>query len=195
MSGNKIILTPEQEAWLCEHYADTHNSDCLVALGWQPNQWRTLRRVAKRLCLEKSAEFMRRCQRHTAACAAEALRGVGNGGKVNMIKGAPYRFKPGVSCLDRLGPEREAARLRKSLASRRETIRKERIRIHWGFEQQTKMRLISNKEARVLRHRLKRLGYIVPCRMSKVVYYTAATVRRPRLEARAPGCGITIKEQ
>lgn len=183
MKGIKTPITPEQEQWLRLHYPDSHNRDCLAALGWQPNQWRTLRRVAKRLGLEKSDEFMTACQAHTAQCAAAANRYDGNSGIRNLIiYGEPYRFRAGETNLQRLGPEREARRLQKAHASRRETIRKERRRLLFGLPQQTKIKLTGGGNKRMqVRYNLRKRGYHV-ARGANVAYYDDNTQRTERLE-------------
>ncbi len=194
MKGKKHRITREQEAWLIENYADTKNEDLLAHIGWEANAGRSLRRIAVRLGLAKSKDFMRATQAKATAHARIANQGEGNAGARNLrIYGKAHQFKKGVTSRQRLGDERENERLRKMRISRNETIHKERIRINWGFEQQTKLRLISNPKQTMTRHALKKRGYIVPCRRATTVYYDSDTVRSEKVERRAAERGIIIK--
>ena len=191
--GIKHEITPTQEAWLIEHYADTKNEDLLRRLGWKANAGRSLRRLAVRLGLNKSKDFMRTTQANAAAHARIANQGEGNAGSKNLlIYGKAHQFKKGVTSRQRLG---ENERIRKMQASLCETIRKERLRINWGFDQQTKLRLISNQRQVQTRYALKKLGYIIPCRRATTVYYNGDTKRSAAIENAAAERGITIIQQ
>lgn len=197
MRGRKHEITPEQRRWLIEHYADTSNAECLEHIGFEPNAGRSLRRIAVSLGLEKSREFMAKAQRNATDHATIMNRGEGNRGKENLLKyGKATRFKKGTNSLQRLGAEREAARLKKSHESRNETIRKERIRISWGFDQKTRMRLVREpRERTTLRHSLRQKGYIVPHRGATTVFYDSNTRRSSLVEERAAKRGFIIQKQ
>lgn len=197
MKGTKHIITPAQEAWLIEHYSDTKNADILEHLGWDANQGRSLRRIAALLGLQKSRDFMHQAQTNAMEHARIANQGEGNAGAKNLLLyGVAHRFKKGENNIQRIDAEREAARLKKSHDSRCETIRKERIRINWGFEQKTKMKFTREGAARTsVRHALKKRGYIVPHRGARTIYYDSQTRRSLQVEARATKRGFTIDKQ
>lgn len=134
MRGIRTIWQQWQIDYLTAHYADTSNDDLCRQLGIK---YRTMRRMAVKLRLEKSSEFITDCQHHAAQCAAFANRGEGNAGKCNLIKyGAKHRFKKGHPPLP---PEREAERLRKANAKRNETIRRDYLRLSWGLDPKSKL--------------------------------------------------------
>lgn len=63
-----------------------------------------------------------------------------------------------------------------------EKIRKDRLRMKWGLEQQTKRHFRNEPTARLLqRNRLRRLGYVVD-EKALVAYWTESTHRATRLE-------------
>ena len=191
MKGKKTIFTSEQERWMREHYAITMNRECANHLG---TSMRTMIRYARELGLEKDPDFVRELWRDNCKLMADANRGEGNRGKINLLKyGVPFRFKPGTTNVQRLGVEGGRKRLAKAHARRNETIRKERLRINWGLPQRTKMRLVKNRKATQTRYSLKRMGYVVPGRGSKTVYYTGNTRRSSRTETLAAYRGITIQ--
>ncbi len=90
-------LTQEQEWLLRREYPHVATKVLAVMLGLSP---RTVIRRARAMGLEKTAQFMRESQRHTAKKAQESHlkngtypeRGVVN---ENLKKGEAYRFKPG----------------------------------------------------------------------------------------------------
>jgi len=186
----KIVLTPEQEDWLCEHYATTYNKDCAAHLGISES---SLHRHARRLGLKKDPKWFYQVELLHCQMMADANRGSGNHGIKNLlIYGAPHRFKKGVTSRERLGDEKERQRLEKSAATRRETIRKERMRINWGFEQQTKLKIGHDRKRAMTRYALKKRGYIIPERGSRVAYWDSNTNRSPIVEQHATDRGITI---
>ena len=93
---NIIRLTAEQEIWLRRNYPHMRTIICAQHLGVSP---RSCVRLARRLGVEKTAEFMRQTQAVTARKARESHlrngtyppKGVVN---ANLEKGAAFRFKP-----------------------------------------------------------------------------------------------------
>ncbi|MBR6280835.1 MAG: hypothetical protein IKR32_06025, partial [Bacteroidales bacterium] len=140
MKTEKIILTPRQEAWLCRHFRNTKNAELAARLGISET---SLHRFARSLGLTKTPQFMRKCQAATAAAAkASHLRNGTYPPKGYRIpRSEEFQFKPGETPLDRLGKRREKKRVEKALATRNATIRDERLRIRWGLEQRTRMKL------------------------------------------------------
>lgn len=187
----KITFTDEQRDWLIEHFSTTLNKDCADYLGVS---MRTMIRFARELGLEKDPAWLHGIYMERVRIAARANKGEGNKGVANLLKyGEPYRFKKGETSRQRLGNEREKERIRKAVASLRETRRKERMRVNWGLEQQTKLRVVRNKKKTVMRHTLKKRGYIIPFRGASVVYYTDNTDRSIIVEQHAKDVGIEIK--
>ena len=188
--GRKITFTDDQEQWMREHYATTLNQECADHLGVS---MRTMIRLARRLGLEKDPDWLHGVFMERQAMMAAANRGEGNAGTRNLIEhGKPYRFKKGVTPLERNGPEKEAQRIAKSAATRRETIRKERMRVNWGLPQETKLKVTRNQPACATRNYLKKLGYIVVGRGTMVIFFNSKTKRAPIAEANAKKRGFTF---
>lgn len=196
MRDIKHNITPEHEAWLVQHYADTSNAECLSRLGMPPNAWRSLSRIAARLGLEKSKQYMRDAQRRAANCAAKVNKLCGNSGAANLIKyGKKHQFKKGHDPRCGLDEERwrdVCARRGKSLS---ETWSKERRRVLFGLEQLTNLRAIK-QDTRVynLRHRMRMAGYKIK-RGSSVVIITADTRRSKAMERQCEKLHFKLTEQ
>ncbi len=193
MQGKKINFTDEQLAWLSAHFADTKNAEIAARLGCGES---TLHRVARRLGLKKSREFMSSVNRASLEACWQANKGEGNHGKKNLVvHGVRYRFKKGERPIDRHGAEGEARRRKKLRATRNDIIRRERLRIKWGLPQLTKIKLVLDKKAgqlqRMARYALKQRGYIVS-RGAKVIYYDGSTQRSAIVERNAVKKGLTI---
>ena len=187
----KIIFTDEQRDWLVEHFPTTLNKDCASRLGVS---MRTMIRFARELGLEKDPAWLHGVFMERCAMMAEANRVEGNRGTANLLKyGKQYRFKKGETSRQRLGEEKERERIRKAVESLRETRRKERMRVNWGLEQQTKLKIGHNKKKTVMRHALKKRGYIIPFRGASVAYHTDDTNRSHIVEQHAKEAGIEIK--
>lgn len=92
---NTIRLTGGQQLWLRLNYPHMRNELCAGHLGMSVS---SCVRWARRLGLEKTAEFMRECQAFTTRMAKESNirngtyppKGVVN---ANLAKGERYRFK------------------------------------------------------------------------------------------------------
>ena len=189
--GGSINFTAEQAAWMREHYATTKNKDCCAYLGVS---MRTMIRFARSLGLDKDREYVRDLWRENCKLMASLNRYDGNAGKANLIKyGAQYRFRKGESMEMRKGKEAWERTKEKIRASRLALIRKERLRVKWGFPQQTNLKLVCNRKAISTRYCLKKRGYIIEGRGAKVAYYTDDTNRLERLEQTAISRGIDIK--
>lgn len=189
MQGIKITFTEAQVAWLVANFADTKNDELCERLGCGGS---TLHRWARKLGLTKSRDYMANCNRASLEACWEHNKIFGNDGKRNLIvHGVKYRFKKGTTNVDRLGVEAEKRRMQKSVISRNETIRRERMRINWGLPQRTRLKLTSNKSQISTRHALKQRGYIVS-RGAKVIYYDGSTQRSAIVERNARKKGLTI---
>lgn len=92
----KIHLTLEQQMWMRRNYPDMATAICALYLGVSVS---SVIRLARRMGLQKTAQFMREAQAHAARRAKEShLR---NGTyppkgwySPNLQKGQQYRFKP-----------------------------------------------------------------------------------------------------
>lgn len=191
MKGKKTELTDEQRRWLMEHFADTKNEDCARRCGCS---LRTVVRLARGMGLAKSREFMVAAQRHAADEARIMNKGEGNRGKENLLRyGHQYQFRKGESNVQRLGEEKDRERIRKTRETRNKTIASERMRIKWGFEQKTRLRLVRQPKQWIsYRYTMKRRGYIAS-RGSREIYYNETTNRSAAVENNATKAGLIIK--
>lgn len=185
----KIVLTDDQQQWLRDNYATTLNKDCAAHLGISES---SVHRWARQLGLTKDPDWFHALVMERVRMMAAVNRGPGNHGKKNLHLGEPHRFRKGQTNRERYGEENERRRIQRAAATRRETIRKERMRVRWGLPQETKLRVIQNRKASYIRHSLKRAGYILQGRCAWEAYYTADTHRIPSLEQSAQQNGITI---
>lgn len=186
----KIVLTDEQQQWLRDHFATTLNKDCAAHLGISES---SVHRWARQLGLTKDPDWFHALVLDRCRMMAAANRGPGNHGKKNLlIYGQPHRFRKGQTNRERYGDENERRRIQRAAATRRETIRKERMRVRWGLPQQTKLRVFGNRKATQIRYCLKKAGYILLGRCAWEACYTADTHRIPSLEQSAQQNGIKI---
>ena len=194
-------LTEKQVAWIVKHYKHTPNRDIMDKFGIGES---TLHRVARKCGLTKSKQYMKKVANENNANAMATCRRykvyeqsaefARQQWRERKERGETCGFKKGESLVDRIGLKRARAAWEKTRIARNETIRKERIRINWGFEQKTKLKLTSaGKKAIASRHLLKKANYIVE-RGSMYVYYDDLTERNLILENRARINGIKIEE-
>lgn len=183
-------FTVEQELWLEIHYANTSNAECARHCGCG---WRTIVRKARAMGWRKSREFMEQSWRRSVNAMRIMNKGEGNRGKTNLILyGEKYRFKKGENYKDRCDAEQWSELHRKAQETRRAIIKSERLRINWGFEQKTKMRLVRQPQQWVnYRCSMKRRGYVV-YRGSREIYYNDNTNRSAVVERNAQAAGLII---
>lgn len=199
-------LTERQVSWIINHYAHTKNADIMEKYGIGES---TLHRLARKYGLKKSKRYMTKTQRMATDAAHEVCRryGVYEETRRRMRQEAAERkergerprngFQPGVTSLMRLGARRERERIRKAHASRKETIRRDRLRVRWGLEPITKMNLTPDGYTKEHhrksshRHVFRRFNYIVD-RGSNDIYYDELTERRPLMESHAARYGLRI---
>lgn len=134
---------------------------------------------------------MKKCQLETAKAANEShiLHGTYPPKGFKIPNSELNYFKRGVTCRQRLGDKRENERIRKAAETRNATIRQERIRIAWGFEQRTRLKLTTNRKKILYRFALKKRGYLIGRGGSEAVV-TASTIRSEIVEKRAREYGI-----
>ena len=188
-----IVLTEEQERWLAKHYKHTKNQDIAERLNVS---YRSVPRLAKRRGLKKSPQFMRKCQEEAAKKANESNRinGTYPPKGYRIPNSEKNHFRKGEKPIDRIGAKREAERIAKSAASRRETLKLERARALYGLPRQTKLLVVRKpKKHRQMRYDLKKRGYVIE-RGGTVAYYNENTNRNLVLE-QTPRTGFTFLEQ
>ena len=182
-------LTQEQLEWFRENFDHTKNQELAACLGTSP---RTVTRMARELGLWKTKDFVAAMQRNASEHGARATRLMGgNAGAVNLLKyGKATRYKAGESQKDRMSAEAFADMHRRIGVARKETFRKERIRVNWGLEQQTSLRVVQCPRKKImLRLNLRRHGYMI-ARASNEAMITNETRRSMKIEARAEKMGI-----
>lgn len=188
--GVKVRLTPEQIEWFRTNYANTTNADIMAYLGIKSS---TLHRFARAYGLTKSKEFMDGWQKEITRLAriTNARNNWPPKGYI-IPKSSEYGFKKGVTNLMRLGPERNAERIRKSRETRKATIASERRRILFGLEQRTKMKLNGQFRPKAnVRYQMRKLGYIIKTG-GNTATVTPQTRRSEHYERRCKEVGIRL---
>ena len=188
-----IKVTPEQIEWLKKHFKHTKNEVIAQKFGIS---LRSVNRLASKMGLKKTKQFIRKCQLNAAQKANESNRINGTYPPKGYV--IPNReknwIKKGEKPIDRIGAKREAERVAKSAASRAKTFQIERARALYGIPRETKLKVVKHPKKQIsLRYYLRKLGYII-ARGSNVVYYNSETKRSQELESR-PRTGLTFLEQ
>ena len=181
--GIKYVMTERQERWFIKHFKHTKNAEIAEKLGISPT---SVVRLARKLGLKKSPQFMTKCVAATTAAAKRShlINGTYPPKGFQIPGKEKGYFKAGETSLQRLGPKREAERIRKATASREKTRKSERARAVFGLPQRTKLRVIPVPVAKMrLRCYLKSRGYILD-EVERIAYYTEETKRGKRIEAR-----------
>lgn len=203
---NGRTLTEKETQWIIRHYQHTKNEDIMQKFGIGES---ALHRIARKHGLKKSRQQMKKTQQEATQAAWQACKDYGvyeeasrrmtEKMKAMSARGEyiPGSFMPGQSNKDRLTPKRFKECMEKGHKKRNETIRKERIRIHFGLPQKTRLNLTyggydeAHKKKALHRHLFRKLGYIVE-RSSDEVYYNEETERRPKMEANAHLYGLRV---
>lgn len=191
-------LTEEQTQWIIKHYKHTKNRDIQERFGIGES---TLHRLARKHGLKKSKQFARKVQRENAEIGFAVCEEYGiyeqnaeyarEQWRQRKERGETLGFKKGESNKDRMSPRKFKAMMERTHEKRRESIRKDRLRIKWGLEQKTRMKLVHNRDRTIYRHLLKRKGYIVE-RGCRTVYFDKNTQRSAVMERRASTKGLTV---
>ena len=201
-------LTEKEIKWIVKHYQHTKNNDIMQRFGIGES---TLHRVARKHGLRKSRQQTNKTQRNATEAAHYVCRKYGiyeetsRRMKQKMAELSargeriPGSFKPGESNKDRLSPKKFRECVEKTRRKRNETIRKDRIRLHFGMPQVSKMHLTydgynerHHKKA-IHRNLFRKYNYIVD-RGSDDIYYDEETERRPRMEANAHKYGLKVMQ-
>jgi hypothetical protein len=179
----KIELTPEQERWLVRHFRHTTNPEIARRLGISET---TMHRFARKLGLTKSRQHMRKTQRNAADKAKEShIRNGTYPPKGYIIpRSEEFRFKAGVTPVERLGKRKERQRIERSAESRRKTFREERARALFGVPRRTGLRVVREPRGKTCqRWYLRKRGYIID-EANLIAYWTDETRRATILEKR-----------
>lgn len=179
----KITLTPEQERWLVAHFRHTTNPEIARRLGISET---TMHRFARKLGLTKSMQHMRKTQRNAADKAkASHLRNGTYPPKGYIIpRSEEFRFKAGVTPVERLGKRKERKRVERFAESRRKTFREEKARALFGVPRKTRLRVVKEPRGKTCqRWYLKSRGYILD-EANLIAYWTEDTRRATILEKR-----------
>jgi hypothetical protein len=202
--GSYHRLTEREEQWIVRHYHNTRNGDIITKYGIGESQ---LRRVRVKYGLKKTDRFMRKMRREAVEHGVIAFREHGESERASERTRKAWEerkrtgdygnvgFKKGESNKDRMSPRRYRQMVEKATKKRNETIRKDRIRIHFGLEPKTK--LVKNWDGKRNRHKshyrykFRQFGYDVEIG-SNDVYYFPDTVRHPIMERNAQKRGIRI---
>jgi hypothetical protein len=200
--GTYHQLTEREEQWIVRHYHNTRNGDILAKYGIGESQ---LNKVRRKYGLKKTARFMRKTQREAVEHGVMAFREHGESERAaerarqqwaERKRTGDYGnvgFKKGESNKDRVSPRRYKKMVEKATKTRNETIRRDRIRIHWGMEPKTK--LVKNWDGKRdwhkshYRYKFRVFGYDVETN-SNDIYYFHDTVRHPIMERNAQKWGI-----
>lgn len=200
------MLTEKEVGWIIRHYQHTKNEDIMRKFGIGES---SLHRIARKHGLKKSRQQMKKTQQEATQAAWQACKDYGvyeeasrrmtEKMKAMSARGEyiPGSFMPGQSNKDRLTPKRFKECIEKGRKKRNETIRKERVRIHWGLPQKTKIKLTydgyneTHRRKTNHRHLFRKYGYIVE-RGGDTVYYDEETVRHPKMEANAHLYGLRV---
>lgn len=181
--GIKYVMTDRQERWFIKHFKHTKNEEIAAKFGISPT---TVIRLARKLGLKKSPQFMTKCIEATTAAAKRShlINGTYPPKGFQIPGKEKGYFKRGETSLQRLGQKREAERIRKATASREKTRKSERARAVFGLPQRTKLRVIPVPTAKLkLRYYLKKCGYLLD-EKERIAYYTEETKRGKRIEAK-----------
>lgn len=189
--GVKFEPTAEQLRWLAENYHCTKNAELCAALGIGGS---LLHRLARRLGLRKSPEFMSLTQAEAARSAQLLGRATGRYRRQSeAMKGRvppqwePYLFRPGHK--PKVPPEARAA----AAGKRRNTFKTERRRVLFGQPQRTRLRVVAQSRGKVsYRYGMRRRGYVELPGEHNVLRYPSEAMRRPLAEKGAARHGIKI---
>ena len=200
--GSYHQLTEREEQWIVRHYHNTRNGDIMEKYGIGESQ---LIRVRRKYGLKKTDRFMRKTQREAVELGVMAFREHGESERAaerarqqwaERKRTGDYGnvgFKKGESNKTRMSPRRYRQMVEKARQKRNETIRKDRIRIHFGLEPKTK--LVKHWDGKRewhkshYRYKFRKFGYDVKSG-SNDVYYFPGTVRHPIMERNAQKWGI-----
>ena len=209
-----IVLSDEQQAWLCKWFPEEENSRLIAASGMSHS---TLHRFARELGLTKSQKGIKRIKKRQAAHIKRVCE---KNGWYDSLRGKPVsdacrkatakmwqeiregkREHP-ARIMKRKNPRKYRQWMQRKSDERKETIRKETRRMLYGLQRQTHLKcVVLNKYTRrQISHRyfaLKR-GYILMADCSEQsgerynIYYDDQTQRTPIFERNLIADGFNL---
>lgn len=143
-----IVLTDRQEAWLSKHFKHTKNEAIAKHLNIS---LRSVSRLARRRGLEKSKQFMKKCQQEAAdkANISHRINGTYPPKGYRIPGSEKYLFQKGVRPVDRIGRKREAERIAKAAETRKQTFKLEKARALFGLPQQTRLSVVKHPREQI----------------------------------------------
>lgn len=208
----KIVLSDEQQSWLRTFYPVIENPRLIKVSGLTHS---VLHRFAREFGLSKSEEGLKAIKRRQAIHIKRVCE---KNGYYDSLRGK----KPSQKCLDaykdylhsdryehplkkmkRERPRAYAARMKKKGRERKELIRMERCRDHYGLERKTKLNIpMQPFSRRQVGHRYNALrrGYLLAADCSEgtgeryIIYFNRSTQRSPMFERNCINDGFTFKE-
>ena len=214
--GHRMVLNDEQKAWLVRWYPVTENSRVADAMGIGVTRVHDFAREFGLVKSEKGIKAIRHRRDLKAAktneangcydrkrghpCSEATMNGLmKRWQKVRdgLIESIPVRMK-------RENPEKYQEWMRKRSVERKESIRKEKLRVLYGLERKTRLTAVVMTPYRKSQtsHRVNALkrGYILTEDCSEgnpdryIIYYDEETKRSPRFEANCVADGFKIME-
>lgn len=214
-NGHPYILTPEQREWLCRWFPTVENNRLCKASGMSNT---TLHRFARQFGLKKSEKGYHAIMRRQAKTCKRTCE---KNGYYDSIRGkAPSKattegtrkmwqdIREGkrdhpAFIMKRTNPKKYQLWMEHKAAERRETIRKEKLRMLYGLERKTKLKTIVinpyTRSQTAHRHNALKRGYLLDMDCSEgspgryIIYYDDETKRSARFEANCIKDGFTFK--
>ncbi len=198
------VLTDEQRAWLCKWFPEEENKVLMKASGMSCS---ALHRFARQFHLTKSAKGIKRIKKRQATHIKRLCE---KNGYYDSLRGR----RPSEACrrgtaqmwqdirdgkrehpahaMKRNNPRKYRRWMQRKSAERKETIRKEQLRMLYGLERKTKLKCIVmckyTKRQTAHRHNALKRGYILMEDCSEQggerynIYYDDDTQRTPLFE-------------
>ena len=214
-AGWKIVLDEAQAEWMRKWFPKTENSKLAEASGMSHS---TLHRFARKMGLTKSKSGLEAIKRRQAAHIRRVLT---KNGYYDSLRGKPMSkaFREGAAriwqeiregkrdhplvVLRRKNPREYNRKMRQKSHERKELYRKEEMRIRYGLQPKTKLRIVMCRYTRrQVAHRayaLKR-GYIIMEDCSEQggerynIYYDNDTKRTQTFERNLINDGFNLKQ-
>ena len=209
------VLNDEQKEWLVKWFPVTENRRLAKAMGIGQD---SLRKFARSLDLHKSEAWMKAIKkRQTAAMRKTNIkngcydRKRGHPPSEATLQGNRRRWEEqrqgiredAVLKLKRTNPKKYAERIRKMSEGRKDLIRKEKMRIMYGLERHTTLKIVVMKpytRSQIYRrHKALEYGYLLDedCHEGQpgryVIYYDDQTHRSERFEKNCIANGFTFE--
>ena len=215
INSMKLVLDEAQEEWMRKYFPKTENSKLAEASGMSHS---TLHRFARKMGLTKSKSGLEAIKRRQAAHIRRVLT---KNGYYDSLRGKPMSkaFREGAAriwqeiregkrdhplvVLRRKNPREYNRKMRQKSHERKELYRKEELRIRYGLQPKTRLRIVMCKYTRrQVAHRssaLKR-GYIIMEDCSEQggerynIYYDNDTKRTQMFERNLINDGFRIRQ-